>query len=131
MKYLLDTTVFLWALNGENRLNPGAQEVLTSSSSELHFSAVGTWEIAIKFALGALHLPKAPWEFFPYALRSWPVQSLSITHEHALRAGALPMHHRDPFDRMLIAQALVEEMTLLTADRAFQKYKVDQIFCGK
>src|SRR6266436_1007890 len=74
---------------------------------------------------------EAPWEFVPHALRSWSVQALNITHEHALRAGALPMHHRDPFDRMLIAQALSEEMTLLTADRVFQKYKVDLIFCGK
>jgi len=131
MKYLLDSSVFLWALNGENRLNAKAQEILTSSSSDLHFSAVGTWEIAIKFALSALRLPKAPQEFVPLALRSWPMQALNITHEHASRAGALPMHHRDPFDRMLIAQALNEEMTLLTADRAFQKYKVDQIFCGK
>jgi PIN domain nuclease of toxin-antitoxin system len=59
------------------------------------------------------------------------MQALDITHEHALRAGELPMHHRDPFDRMLIAQALSEQMTLLTADRVFQKYKVDLIFCGK
>ncbi|MGB2899041.1 MAG: type II toxin-antitoxin system VapC family toxin [Candidatus Acidiferrum sp.] len=131
MKYLLDTSVFLWGLSGEDKLNPRAQEVLTSSSSELHFSAAGAWEIAIKYALGALPLPKAPWEFVPHAMRSWPVQALDITQEHALRAGALPMHHRDPFDRMLIAQTLVEGMTLLTADRAFQKYKVDLIFCGK
>jgi PIN domain nuclease of toxin-antitoxin system len=131
MKYLLDTSVFLWVLTGEDKLNPRAQELLTSSSSELHFSAGGTWEIAIKYALGALHLPKAPWELVPQALRSWPIQALNITQEHALCAGALPMHHRDPFDRMLIAQTLVEEMTLLTADRAFQKYKVDLIFCGK
>jgi PIN domain nuclease of toxin-antitoxin system len=131
MKYLLDTSVFLWVLTGEDKLNQRAQEILTSSSSELHFSAVGTWEIAIKFALGALRLPKPPGDFLPYALRSWPMQALQITHEHSLRAGALPMHHRDPFDRMLIAQTLVEEMTLLTADRAFQRYKVDLIYCGK
>jgi PIN domain nuclease of toxin-antitoxin system len=131
MKYLLDTSVFLWVLTGEDKLNPRAQEILTSSSSELHFSAVGTWEIAIKYALGTLRLPKAPWELVPQALHSWPIQALNITHEHALRVGALPMHHRDPFDRMLIAQALIEEMTLLTADRAFQRYKVDLIFCGK
>jgi len=131
MKYLLDTSVFLWVLTGEDKLNPRAQELLTSSSSELHFSAVGTWEIAIKYALGALRLPKAPWDLVPQALRSWPIQALNITQEHALRAGALPMHHRDPFDRMLIAQTLVEGMTLLTADHAFQKYKVDLIFCGK
>ena len=131
MKYLLVTCVFLWVLTGEDKLNPRAQELLTASSAELHFSAVGTWEIAIKYALGALRLPKAPWELVPQALRSWPIQALNITQEHALRAGALPMHHRDPFDRMLIAQTIVEEMTLLTADRAFQKYKVDLILCGK
>jgi PIN domain nuclease of toxin-antitoxin system len=123
--------VFLWVLTGEDKLNQRAQEILTSSSSELHFSAVGAWEIAIKFALGALRLPKPPGDFLPYASRSWPMQALQITHEHSLRAGALPMHHRDPFDRMLIAQTLVEEMTLLTADRAFQRYKVDLIYCGK
>ena len=131
MKYLLDTSVFLWVLTGEDKLNPRAQELLTSSSSELHFSAVGTWEIAIKYALGALRLPKAPMDLVPQALRSWPIQPLNITQEHALRAGALPMHHRDPFDRMLIAQTLVEGMILLTADHAFQRYKVDLIFCGK
>jgi PIN domain nuclease of toxin-antitoxin system len=131
MKYLLDTSVFLWGLSDEHRLNPRAQEILTSPSSELHFSAAGSWEIAIKFALGSLPLPKAPSEYIPRALRSWAISALDITHEHALRAGELPMHHRDPFDRMLIAQALSEQMTLLTADHVFKKYKVDLIFCGK
>ena len=131
MKFLLDTSVFLWILSGEDRLNSRAREILTSSSSELYFSVIGTWEIAIKFALGALRLPKSPRELVPHALRAWPMQALSVTHEHALRAGELPMHHRDPFDRMLIAQAFSEQMTLLTADRVFQEYKVDFIFCGK
>jgi PIN domain nuclease of toxin-antitoxin system len=131
MKFLLDTSVFLWALSEEYKLNPAAQEILKSSTSELYFSAVGSWEIAIKFALGSLPLPKAPSEYIPHALRAWALRALDITHEHALRAGELPVHHRDPFDRMLIAQALSEQMTLLTADRGFQKYKVDLIFCGK
>jgi len=131
MKFLLDTSVFLWALSEEYKLNPAAQEILKSSTSELYFSAVGSWEIAIKFALGSLPLPKAPSEYIPHALRVWALRALDITHEHALRAGELPVHHRDPFDRMLIAQALSEQMTLLTADRVFQKYKLDLIFCGK
>jgi len=131
MKFLLDTNVFLWALSEEYKLNPAAQEILKSSTSELYFSAVGSWEIAIKFALGSLPLPKAPSEYIPHALRVWALRALDITHEHALRAGELPVHHRDPFDRMLIAQALSEQMTLLTADRVFQKYKLDLIFCGK
>ncbi len=131
MKFLLDTSVFLWALSEEYKLNPAAQEILKSSTSELYFSAVGSWEIAIKFALGSLPLPKAPSEYISHALRVWALRALDITHEHALRAGELPVHHRDPFDRMLIAQALSEQMTLLTADRVFQKYKLDLIFCGK
>jgi PIN domain nuclease of toxin-antitoxin system len=131
MKFLLDTNVFLWGLSEEYKLNLTAQEILTSSTSELYFSAVGSWEIAIKFALGSLPLPKAPSEYIPHALRAWALRALDITHEHALRAGELPAHHRDPFDRMLIAQALSEKMTLLTADRVFQKYKIDLIFCGK
>jgi PIN domain nuclease of toxin-antitoxin system len=90
-----------------------------------------SWEIAIKFALSSLTLPKVPSEFIPHALRFWAIRPLNITHEHALRACELPAHHRDPFDRLLIAQTLSEQMTLLTADHVFQKYKVDLIFCGK
>jgi PIN domain nuclease of toxin-antitoxin system len=131
MKYLLDTNVFLWGLSAEHRLNSWAQEILKSSASELYFSAAGSWEIAIKYALGALPLPKPPSEYIPYALRMWAVRALNITHEHALREGELPAHHRDPFDRLLIAQALSEQMTLLTANRVLQEYKVDLIFCGK
>lgn len=131
MRFLLDTNVLLWGLSTEHKLNFRAREILTSSSSELYFSAASSWEIAIKFALGSLPLPNAPSEFISHALRVWAVNALNITHQHALRAGELPAHHRDPFDRMLIAQALLEKMTLLTADRAFQKYKVDLVYCGK
>jgi PIN domain nuclease of toxin-antitoxin system len=131
MKFLLDTKVFLWGLVAEDKLNFRAQQMLTSSTSELYFSAAGSWEIAIKFTLGCLPLPKAPSEYIPYAMRSWAMRPLAITHEHALLAGELPIYHRDPFDRLLIAQAVSEQMTLLTADRIFQKYKVDLIYCGK
>jgi PIN domain nuclease of toxin-antitoxin system len=130
MKCLLDTSVFLWSLAAEHKLNQRAKDILTSPKTELYFSAASSWEIAIKFALGSLPLPKAPSEYIPHALRSWAIRSLNITHEHALRAGELPAHHRDPFDRLLIAQSLEEKLTLLTADRVFQKYKLDLIFCG-
>jgi PIN domain nuclease of toxin-antitoxin system len=130
MKCLLDTSVFLWSLAAEHKLNQRAKDILTSAKTELYFSAASSWEIAIKFALGSLPLPKAPSEYIPHALCSWAIRSLNITHEHALRAGELPAHHRDPFDRLLIAQALEEQLILLTADRVFQKYKLDLIFCG-
>ena len=131
MKFLLDTSVFLWALDADFRLNARAKEILTAPSQELFLSAVSVWEIAIKFALGSLPLPKAPSEYVSVVVRTWGLRALDITHEHALVAGELPPHHRDPFDRMLIAQAGAEKMTLLTADRALQPYKVEMIFCGR
>ena len=131
MKFLLDTSVFLWSLVAEEKLNSKATEILKPRSNHLHFSAASTWEIAIKFALGALPLPKKPSEYIPECLSSLAIHPLDITHEHALRAGELPLHHRDPFDRLLIAQAITEGMTLLTADRAFRLYKADFVFCGK
>ena len=131
MKFLLDTSVFLWALDADFRLNARAKEILTAPSHELVLSAVSVWEIAIKFALGSLPLPKAPSEYISVAVRTWGLRTLDITDEHALRAGELPLHHRDPFDRMLIAQAVAEKMTLLTADRTFRPYKVEMIFCGE
>ena len=131
MKYLLDTSVFLWSLGAEHKLNRKARDLLSSSETELYLSAASSWEIAIKFALGALPLPKPPSQFIPSAMGLLAVRSLDITHFHSLAAGNLPRHHRDPFDRMLIAQANEEKMVLLTADRIFQKYEVEMMFCGK
>lgn len=131
MKYLLDTSVFLWSNGAPERLNRQATAVLSSKSSEVYLSAASSWEIAIKFALGALRLPSPPLQFIPDALRILSIRSLEISHLHSLAAGALPPHHRDPFDRMLIAQANSEEMVLLTADRVFEKYDVETMFCGK
>jgi len=131
MKYLLDTSVFLWSLGAENKLNQKARDLLSSSAAELYLSAASSWEIAIKYALGTLALPRPPSQFVPNATRSLALRSLDITHVHSLMAGELPPHHRDPFDRMLIAQARMENMVLLTADRTFQKYQIEMIFCGK
>lgn len=130
MKYLLDTNVFLWSNGAPEKLNRRATTVL-SGSSEVYLSAASSWEIAIKFALRALRLPSPPSRFIPDALRMLSIRSLEISHFHSLAAGALPPHHRDPFDRMLIAQASSEEMVLLTADKVFAKYEVETMFCGK
>lgn len=131
MKYLLDTSILLWALGAEHKLNQKARDLLSSSTSELYLSAASSWEIAIKFALGTLPLPKPPSQFVPTAMGSLAMLPLDITHFHSLMAGELPPHHRDPFDRMLIAQARLENMVLLTADRSFLKYEVNIMFCGK
>jgi PIN domain nuclease of toxin-antitoxin system len=130
VKYLLDTNVFLWSNGAPEKLNRRATTVL-SGSSEVYLSAASSWEIAIKVALRALSLPSPPSQFIPEALRMLSIRSLEISHVHSIAAGALPPHHRDPFDRMLIAQACSEEMVLLTADEVFAKYKVEAMFCGK
>jgi PIN domain nuclease of toxin-antitoxin system len=131
VKYLLDTNVFLWSSGAPEKLNRQATTILASGSSEVYLSAASSWEIAIKFALRSLKLPTAPSQFIPHAMRILALRSLDITHFHSLAAGELPRHHRDPFDRMLIAQARSETMVVLTADSAFAKYDVETVFCGK
>jgi PIN domain nuclease of toxin-antitoxin system len=130
MKYLLDTSVFLWSLGAEHKLNRTARDLLSSSRAELYLSAASSWEIAIKFALGTLALPKPPSQFVPNAIGLLALRSLDVTHLHSLVAGELPSHHCDPFDRMLIAQARLENLVLLTSDRTFLKYEVKIILCG-
>ena len=129
MKYLLDTSIFLWSLGAEQKLNTKARDLLSSTSAELYLSAASSWEITIKYALGTLALPKRPSQFVPNAIGVLALRSLEINHFHSLAAGELPPHHRDPFDRMLIAQARLENMLLLTADRVFLKYDVKLMFC--
>ena len=131
MRYLLDTSIFLWALGAEHKLNQKARDLISSHESELYLSAASSWEIAIKFALGALTLPSPPGQFVPNAIALLGIRTLDITPLPSLRAGELPPHHRDPFDHMLIAQARLEDMVLLTADRALLKYDVNSLFCGK
>jgi PIN domain nuclease of toxin-antitoxin system len=130
MKYLVDTSVLIHSLISRPKLNHRALELLADNSSELYLSAVSSWEITIKVGAGRLVLPERPAEFVTRAMQILSLQALDITHFHALALDTLPSHHGDPFDRMLIAQAISEQLTLLTTDRVLQKYKVDLIFCG-
>ena len=131
MKYLVDTGVLIRSLISRPRLNERALTLLSDDSSELYLSAASSWEIAIKANTGKLALPELPSQIVANAMRLMSIRPLDISQLHALAVEELPIVHRDPFDRMLIAQANSEQMVLLTADRIFQKYKVDQIFCGK
>lgn len=131
MNYLLDTSVFLLALSAPEKLNQRARELVSSERSGIFLSAASSWEIAIKYALGKLDLPEAPARYVPARMFGLRIQSLEITHSHALSAGELPLRHPDPFDRMLIAQAVAEEMVLATADRAFERYGVELLWCGR
>ena len=121
-----------WAPGERNKhcgVKTGGKE--RPGSIEWFLSAVSSWEIAIKVGIGKLVLPERPAEFVTRAIRIMSLQSLDITHIHALAVFELPGHHRDPFDRLLIAQAQTEGMTILTDDPIFQKYEVEQIFCGE
>lgn len=127
MSYLLDTHVWLWLLTEPERLRAEVVERLADSRARVVLSAVSGWEIAIRFSLGHLPLPERPATYVPERMRHSGVEGLAIEHVHALRVAELPPHHRDPFDRLLIAQAQVERLTLVTADEAFDPYDVERI----
>ncbi len=124
MTFLLDTHVWLWMVVAPERLSAAARRLVTSEDNELLLSAASAWEIAIKHALGKLQLPGEPADLVPEWMERTGVTPLPVLHRHALHVASLPAHHRDPFDRMLVAQAQVEELTLLTADRQFERYSV-------
>lgn len=131
MKYLLDTMVWIWALDAYEQLNAKARHVLEDREDELYLSPVTTWELSIKMQIGRLEFPGTPASSVPNFMAQQGVRPLLITHAHAARIYELPALHKDPFDRMLIAQALVEEMTILTADRLFRKYEVPILWAGR
>ena len=131
MKYLLDTSVWLWSVGPTERLNKKARELLADGQHELYLSVASTWEISIKAALGKLHMPEPLGRYLPKRLAEQGIQALPILQHHALGVHELPPHHNDPFDRLLISQARAEEMVILTADRMFAQYPVKIVLCGK
>lgn len=120
MHLLLDTHALLWALTDDDRLGPAARDVITDRRNLVLASAASAWEIAIKAALGKLRAP----DDLADQLDDAGFEPLSISVEHALAVGRLPDHHRDPFDRILLAQAMTEELTLLSRDPVFRRYDV-------
>jgi PIN domain nuclease of toxin-antitoxin system len=123
---LLDTHILLWWLSDDPFLPTAAREAIASSESEVLVSAATAWEIAIKQAAGRLEAPADLLE----AVEANDFETLPITAAHALAAGALPPHHSDPFDRMLIAQARAESLTLISVDNRFPQYHVDLLSLG-
>ncbi len=130
MKLLLDTECWLWWLLAPDRLNSRALDVLESRRDPLWLSAASSWEIAIKVSLGKLKLPAPVEAYVPQRLADDAITGMPVAHGHALRTSALPRHHQDPFDRLLIAQAQLERMGVLTADEAFLSYDVDVVWAG-
>lgn len=131
MRYLLDTGVWLWSLWEPERISRKAREVMADLSQEVFLSAVTSWEVAIKSAAGKLKLPEPPASYIPRRMADQGLRPLAISHPHALAVYSLPAHHRDPFDRLLIAQADMEGMTLISADRIFERYSVPLLWAGR
>ena len=124
MRILLDTQAWLWAASAPERFSSRARSLVEATDSELFLSAASAWEIAIKYALGKLRLPEAPVKYVPSRVEHLRMITLPINLDHALHVATLPHHHRDPFDRLLIAQAQLEDLLILTADPILGAYDV-------
>jgi PIN domain nuclease of toxin-antitoxin system len=124
MKLLLDTHTFLWWITDDSQISAKVLEIMGDSQNDLYWSAASTWEVAVKYSLGRLPLPDAPATFLPAELGKNRIESLPIVDTHAYQAGLLPRHHRDPFDRMLVAQAQVETLGLISSDPKIHLYDV-------
>lgn len=120
MNLLLDTHVLLWWLADADELTLPAREAIRDPERLVYVSAVSIWEITIKQALGKLKAPRA----LPDVIRAQPFEPLQMTVDHAFKVAELPDHHRDPFDRLLIAQCLVDGLTLVTRDAVIAKYDI-------
>jgi PIN domain nuclease of toxin-antitoxin system len=131
VKYLLDTGVWLWTLSEPERLSREAREVFTDSSHEIFLSVVTSWEIAIKISANKLRLPEPPEAYVPRRMTAQGLRALEVSHSHALAVSALPAYHRDPFDRLLVAQARLEDLILMTADRTVSRYPARILWAGK
>jgi len=128
VRAILDTHVFLWWVLDIPRLSVEARSILQDGANELLFSTASAYELTIKAQSGRLSLPEPPDSYVPSRLAANAFETLSIELAHALRAGSLPAIHRDPFDRMLIAQAQIEGLPILTADPAISRYDVETIW---
>ena len=123
MKLLLDTHTFLWFIKNDPQLSQKARQMLEKRGNILYISIASIWEMAIKNGLGKLPMEEDIEIFIPKHLRLNRIAVMSITQEHTYCASKLPLHHRDPFDRILIAQCLVEEIAIVCADSAFDDYE--------
>lgn len=127
MRVLLDTHVWLWMWSEPERLRNEARTIVEDPATQLNVSAVSAWEISTKHAAGRLRLPTSAHEWLSDRRHRRDVIDLPITFEHAIQAGTLPPHHRDPFDRMLVAQAQIERLVLLSADPKIADYEVEAL----
>jgi len=128
MKLLLDTHALIWLISGDSKLSVSAKEAFLNQDNKLYFSKVSLWEITIKISLGKLVLAKHWLTAIEKEMISNGIQWLEIEIDHCKTLADLPFHHRDPFDRLLISQAISESMSIISIDSEFSHYSLDIIW---
>ena len=128
MKLLLDTCAFLWIAGDASALSKRARELFRGADNEVYLSAASAWEIAVKHTLGRLPLPEPPARFVREMREAHGIAPLAIDEDSALHVSRLPALHRDPFDRMLVSQAIVHGLTILTPDPILMDYPARTIW---
>jgi PIN domain nuclease of toxin-antitoxin system len=124
MRILLDTCTFLWLILGTEELTEKVKDLFADPDNEVFLSVVSTWEIAVKYAIGRLDLPEEPRLYIPEQRERHGVRSLPLDEPASLQVSTLPKIHSDPFDRMLISQAMIHGLTILSPDDMMKKYPV-------
>jgi PIN domain nuclease of toxin-antitoxin system len=127
MRALLDTHTFLWAISGNQKLSRRAGEIF-AGPSDLWLSVASIWEILTKVQIGKMPLPKPTGSYIVKKLAENRIETLPVSLDHVLKIENLPMYHRDPFDRILIAQSLKENLPLITSDSVFNRYDVELVW---
>jgi len=127
MNLILDTHTFMWFVNGDKNLTTKARKTIENPSNFSHISIASLWEMAIKISLGKLEI-KYPFEQVLTQIYENGFEILPITFEHTLVISKLEFHHRDPFDRLIVVQAMTERMTIISKDKAFDDYKVTRLW---
>jgi PIN domain nuclease of toxin-antitoxin system len=131
MRFLLDTHTWLWAVSAPERLRHEGAKLIEDAANTVVFSAVSALEIAIKVSLGKLKLPVPASDFVSSRVDALGMAVLPVYVTHALRVASLPQHHKDPFDRLLVAQCQIERLPLMTADTALTAYDIEIIWIGE
>lgn len=128
MNLLLDTHTFLWFTAGNSNLSEVARSAIEDENNDVYLSVASLWEIAIKISIGKFELSESFEALIPQQLAENEIELLNISVAHTALVASMPFHHRDPFDRLVAAQAKAEQMTLVSADDIFDSYEVDRIW---
>jgi PIN domain nuclease of toxin-antitoxin system len=128
MKLLLDTHIFLWFISGDQRLPIHFQNSIRDLNNDVYLSCVSVWEVTVKYQLGKLPLPESPEIYLPKQRQKHLINTLTLDEESVAQLLNLPLLHRDPFDRILICQALQHNLTIVTVDTAIRAYSVNVLY---